>query len=80
MKPKIKIVDVLAGTEIEREMTLDEINEFERQNAEYAKRKLSNAEELERVQNLKINAFKKIGLSDEEIAVLVEKPQSRNPV
>lgn len=80
MNYKVKIVDASIGTEIERDMTSAEIAVLESQNAAYAIDKQNQIVEFERLRNLKLSAYAKLGLTDEEIEALLGKPAERIPV
>jgi hypothetical protein len=80
MNYKVKIVDASIGTEIERDMTSEEIALLQSENAAYAIDKQNQIIEFERLRDLKLSAYSKLGLTDEEIEALIGKPAERIPL
>jgi len=71
MSDKIYVLDVATGEEIVRQMTVEE---QALRDAEIAEWKLQNAEakaEAIELREIKIAAYKKLGLSDKEIEALL---------
>ena len=66
------------GENIVREMTDEEKTQYEQENAEYAIEASKKLEKNQEEKAIKISAYKKLGLSDEEIEALLPTPKLVN--
>ncbi|MFM7858393.1 MAG: hypothetical protein ACKO96_42355, partial [Flammeovirgaceae bacterium] len=71
MTPKIGIYNHLTGEDNIREMTADELAEFEQQSAAYLTEKTAKETEAAQLRATKISAYQKMGLTKAEITALL---------
>jgi hypothetical protein len=77
MKNKIYFIDAVTGEETVREMTADEQKARDAEIAQWLSDEAATKEKLANEKSIKIAAYKKLGLTDEEIEALLpnENPQ-----
>ena len=75
MTDKVSIYDHSTGEHIERQMTAAEQKQWDAESAANLKVQAQAKAEAESLRNLKIAAYKKLGLSAEEIEALVPTPK-----
>jgi len=76
---KISITDAETGKQIERQMTADEITEFNAQNAAYAAKLAEEEAKAAELKAIKISAYKKLGLTEAEIEALIPSLSQLSP-
>lgn len=75
MKPNISIYNHATGEHIHREMTDEEFAQYEIDCAKVEMQKEQQKLELEQLRQTKIEAYKKLGLSAEEIEAILPTPK-----
>lgn len=74
----IGIYDHTTGEQIVREMTADELSEFNAQSEAYKAEKLAKENEANELRAIKISAYQKLGLTQQEIDALI--PPDAEPI
>lgn len=75
MKPNISIYDHSTGEHIQREMTDEEFEQYQIESAAALAKKEQTKLEAEALRATKVEAYKKLGLTDDEIEALLPTPQ-----